>query len=125
MATLTIYFGLALIAISGTSYGLSEVKSLTAFIPAGIGLLFIVLGFVAKRGTKPRKIAMHIAVLLALVLIVPTPRSGIMKLVDAVSGNAASPLAAYSQGIVALLALIYFVLCIRSFINARRAGEMS
>lgn len=124
MSTPTIFLGLALIAISGVSYGLSEAKSLTAFIPAAFGVVFILLGFLAKKGPKANKIAMHIAVVVAAVLVFPTPRSGIWKLVDAVRGNTELPIATWSQGITAALALVYFILCVRSFIRARKAGGM-
>ncbi|MET0216080.1 MAG: hypothetical protein ABW292_23930 [Vicinamibacterales bacterium] len=112
--TRTVGFLLILLGVSGY-VGTGRV-SVTALIPAFVGAIFLVLAIVA-RNANARKHAMHAAVALALLGVLGTaPR--ILAAINA--GNASRP-AALAQIAMALVLLVYVVLGVKSFIDARRA----
>jgi ABC-type Na+ efflux pump permease subunit len=95
----------------------------TALIPAVFGILLVLLGMVARNPAR-RKMAMHIAVIVGIVGFFGSVR-GLGATALMLTGQpAARPAAAISQAIMALLTLWFTVMCVRSFINARRAGTM-
>jgi uncharacterized membrane protein len=120
MPRLTVVFGLILIAIGVAFYFGSGRESVTALIPAFLGIPILVFGLLA-RTERTRAIFMHLALVLALLGLAGTV-PGAIKLAKQASGEEiARPTAALAQGIVAVLCLIYLVLGIRSFIVARRS----
>lgn len=104
-----------LIAWSIVSYFLSESRSFTAFIPAGFGLLIGLCGFVGRR-EGARKHAMHGAAVLALLGVAGGFGMGLRKVFSEPG------MAAYSQLFLGVVCLVLLITCIRSFIQARRAG---
>ena len=123
MTSVSIVFGAALILLGVAGYFLSGMVSLTALIPAAPGLLLVIFGLMARDPAK-RKMAMHIAVAVALLGFLGSV-SGIIKVVRLMGGEqVARPRAAMAQAVMAVLLLIYVVLAVRSFINARRTGAM-
>lgn len=121
MPSTAIGCGLALIlvGIAGYVWGmLGDRASVTALIPAFFGLVIAVLGAFAKSNESMRKHLMHGALLVALIgFIVPAYR-----LLSMGSALSLSP-AVVSQAAMALLCLIFLVLGIQSFVNARRSPE--
>ena len=115
MASTTIVFGLLLTLIGFAGYFLTGTSSFTALIPAAFGLLLLMLGFIA-RSEAARKHAMHAAAAVALVGFL----GALMSLLRTPSG-VRSAVALYSQVAMVLLTAIFVVLCVRSFIAARRA----
>jgi hypothetical protein len=94
--------------------------SLTALIPAAFGLLLLILGVIARDPGK-RKHAMHFAAMVGVLGFA----GSVPGLLKAVSGNlGARPNAVLAQAVMAVLMLIFVGLCVRSFINARRAGTV-
>ena len=119
MAGITIGFGVVLIAVGVIGYVATGMQSWTALIPAIIGVLFAVLGVVA-RNPGYRKHAMHAAAALALLGFAGTV-PGVIKLFRWMgSEEPARPAAVVSQSVTAVLCLVFLVLCVRSFIHARR-----
>ena len=118
MTTTGIYCGivLILIGVAGYAYGLSiGHASPTALIPAAFGLLIAVLSWVGKAKENLRMHMMHVAVLLGLIgLIIPAYR-----VLSNISGIGLSA-AVVSQVAMAVVCLVFVILCIQSFINARR-----
>lgn len=108
---------LILIGVIGYIFGLVDGNaSLTALIPAAFGLLLAVFGFLAKSNENLRKHLMHAAVVVGLLgFIIPTAR-----LVSQASKITVS-LAVLSQAAMALICLVFVILCIKSFIDARRS----
>jgi hypothetical protein len=93
--------------------------SITALIPAFFGLVIALLGAVAKSNESLRKHLMHGALLIALIgLIVPAYR--LLSMGSAISLTPA----VVSQAAMALLCLMFLVLGIQSFVNARRSGAV-
>lgn len=115
MAQTTILFGAALTLLGLAGYFLTGTSSLTALIPAFFGLLLVVLGFLA-RGESMRKHAMHAAAAVALVgfagALVPLLRT---------PAETRSAVALYSQLAMVVLTGIFVALCVKSFIEARKA----
>jgi hypothetical protein len=120
MPTLALVFGSLLVFLGvGFSYATDNLG--TALIPAYVGLLLIVLGFLAQRVPPARKHAMHFAALLGLLGTAGGLGMGVGKVVKIVQGeNVERPLAAYEQVAMGVLCLIFFALCLKSFIDARR-----
>ena len=118
MAPIAIIFGVLLTILGGIVFALAVNKSPTALFPAYFGVALIILGFVA-RNEKARKHAMHFAAMLGLIGLV----GGLVKGITALMGE--NPLATVWGGSFAMAALcgIFLVMCIRSFIAARRARE--
>ncbi len=118
MPTITVIAGILLILIGAVGYlfGLSVGSpSITAFIPAAFGLVLAVLGIVAGRSESLRKHLMHAAVILGLIgFIVPAVR--IVSKLRELTFSAAF----LSQVAMAVVCLVFVVLAVRSFIQARR-----
>lgn len=128
MAKLAMIFGV-LIALVGV-YGYVETHFWHAFIPVVLGILLVVLGAIANtEDQKRRMLAMHIAVTLGLLGFLGTI-PGLIAIggylsghhQDAVAGIAVGhKMAAEVQSATSILCLIFVLLCVRSFIAARRA----
>ena len=121
MASTTIFFGLLMILLGVVGYLLTGRESPTALIPAVPGVIFLLLGVLA-RNERLRKHVMHLAAALSLVGFLAMAGMGWTKLARWAGGTPpARPAAVISQSILGLLLLVFLVLCVRSFINARRA----
>ena len=114
MASTTIVIGTLLVLLGVIPYLMRGAP--TALIPAAVGLLLLVLGFLA-RNERMRKHAMHVAVIVGLLGFLAAAGRLIAALAKGVTP---APLAAFSLGAMAVLTAIFVVLCVRSFINARR-----
>ncbi len=121
MAKITIGLGVVLIALGVGGYFGTGRESWTALIPAFFGLPLLILGWVALK-EHMRRHAMHVAGVIALLGFAGTVR-GLMKLPVLLTGGQLDRSAAVAlQAAMAILCLIFVLLCIRSFIKARRAG---
>jgi uncharacterized membrane protein len=119
MAKLSITFGIVLILLGLISYfGISS-ESITALIPAFLGIPLLVLGWIGLS-EKYRKHSMHGAAVLMLIGFGGTV-SGLIKFFRMVGGETFErPSAITIQAIMAVLCLIFLVLAVKSFIDARR-----
>lgn len=115
MPSITIVFGILLTLLGLGGYFLTGTSSFTALIPALFGLLLLVLGFLA-RSDSVRKHAMHAAVTVALVGFVGASY-GLLRTPFGLRPG----IAIFSQIAMALLTGIFVALCVKSFIDARRA----
>lgn len=119
MANLTVVIGVILIALGTIGYIATDMVSPTALIPAVFGIVLLVLGLYGRQENR-RKIAMHLAMGIALVGVLGTMR-GLLQLPTVLGGGQVErPAAVVAQGLMALLLIIYLGLGIRTFINARR-----
>ena len=91
-------------------------RSLTALIPAGFGLVLIVLGALARREAL-RKHAMHAAAAVALIGCLVA--AGRFFFVLFTGGNVATT-AGMSTATMAVLCGAFVGLCVKSFIDARK-----
>ena len=121
MAKITIGLGLVLIALGLGSYFGTGQASVTALIPAFFGLPLLLLGLAALK-ERMRKTAMHIAVAVGLLGFAGTV-SGLMKLpVLLTGGELERPAAVGVQAAMAIVCFVFVLLCVWSFIKARRAS---
>lgn len=121
MPRLAIVFGTLLIFVGLVGYVVSGAASFTALIPALLGVLIGVCGFVGLN-ERLRKHAMHAAATLALLALFGSAR-GVLGLVSWAGGTVPErPLAVASQSVTAVLCFVFVILAIRSFIEARRSA---
>lgn len=118
MPSISIICGVLLILIGIVGYinGVTNDKaSVTALIPAFIGLVMVLLGMLARLKEGLRKHLMHAAIVVALLGFIATAGRLMMKM----SELSASP-AVLSQAATAIVCLAFVVFAIRSFAAARR-----
>ena len=118
MPSVAINFGRILVFIGGIGYlygYMNQKVSITALIPAFFGLVLLVLGYVARAKDSLRKHIMHVAVIVALLGFIASAG----RLLSKFSELSLSP-AVISQIAMAVTCLLFVVLCIRSFVNARK-----
>lgn len=125
MPKLSVLFGVLLVIVGCLGYfgamaGLFAAKpSPTALIPAALGILLMLCGFIGIAKEGARKHAMHVAAVVALLgLLGSFP--GLMKFPALLGGGELErPIAVMAQTATALLCLIFFLLCFQSFLKAR------
>jgi len=119
VAKTSITFGIILIILGLYSYlGISS-ESITALIPTFLGIPVLIFGFLALN-EKYLKHAMHGAAVLMLLGFGGTV-GGLIKFFRMLAGEVfARPAAITIQAIMALICLIFLILAIKSFIDARR-----
>jgi hypothetical protein len=124
MARLTIYFGIILIAIGIFFFVTTGSVHPTSLIPCWFGLVLAICGALANsKDTSKRMLYMHIAVTIGLLgFLFP----GFMAMKDVLVAHTAHaavphPDAVHEQLLMAGLCLVFVLLCVRSFIAARRA----
>lgn len=125
MAKVTLVFAALLIALGLVGYLGSGSQFPTALIPLWWGVALAIFGFLAMSPSESRrKLFMHINVTIGLL-------GFIGALVEAIRGyGKPAPTGVNTSGFLitaetskitmAVLMLIYVLLCVRSFINARR-----
>jgi len=124
MAKVTIVVGVLLIALGLGAFFLFGQQShgIHSLIPAVFGLLLVIFGALANTPVaKKRMLFMHIAVTVGLLGFLGTI-PGILGVLQMAAGHGiARPEAAKVQALMGSLCLVYVLLCVRSFIAARRA----
>lgn len=118
MPLVTIVCGVLLVVVGVLGYTVSDAANpVTALIPAGWGILLIVPGVIAQAMPGLRKLLMHIAVVIGLIGLLLAGGRLAMVLVD---DKPDSTLGLASLAAMALICGVFVVLCIKSFIDARR-----
>ena len=121
MIAVTRVVGLALIAVGVLGWLIAggPGTSLTALLPAALGLVVLVLGLLAGREALHRHM-IHAALAVAVLGVLGTVPTAMPLLV----GDAGDPpVAEWSSLVTALVCLVYVGLGVRSFVAARRARE--
>jgi len=117
MPIITIVCGIILDLIGSIGFVATGMRSWTALIPSILGTILLLLGIFSLIKPKIRKHLMHVA---ALVGVVALLGSG-MRLVKSLAGGAAaSDAAVMANGLTAGVALVFLILCVKSFADARR-----
>ena len=122
MAKVTIVFAALLIALGLVGFIGTGSQHYTALIPAAFGLLLAIFGALSfSPDPGRRKLFMHINVTLGLLGFLGTAL-GLIQWFQMLAGAAVkNPPATQSKAAMAILCLVYVVLCVRSFIAARKA----
>ena len=118
MPKITIAFGVVLILLGVVGYIATSGVSYTALIPALFGIVFVVLGFVARKENL-RKHAIHAGAALALIGMIATAKGVLGLFTMMTGGEVANSAATISRAIMSILSLVFIVLCVRSFVQAR------
>ena len=116
MSKLAIAFGIALILVGIGGFVPNHAP--TALIPAYLGAIIAISGLIAANPAY-RMHAMHVAVLFALLGFLAAG----WRLALSLSKPAIDSVAVTSQSLMTALCGIFVILCIRSFIAARRARQ--
>jgi nitrate/nitrite transporter NarK len=126
MAKVTIVFAALLIALGLIGYVGTGSQHPTALIPAWIGVALGLFGFLAISPSEGRrKLFMHVNVTIGLLAFLGGAVEAVRGYVHAKSmGAVPDPIALASKATMAGLMLIYVILCVRSFIDARRTGKV-
>jgi hypothetical protein len=127
MSRITLYFGAVLVAI-GIYFFLSTGSTHpTSLIPVWFGLVLALFGILANsKDASKRKLYMHIAVTIGLLGFLFPAIMATKDLIKAHSDNLplAHPAAVEEQLLMAVLCFVFVLLCVRSFITARRSGTV-
>ncbi len=122
MAKVTIAFAVIFIALGLVGFVATGSTHPTALIPCALGLLLGIFGILAlSPDAGRRKLFMHINVTLALLGFLGTVMGLVSWFQMLAGGTVKNPQAVESKASMAMLCLIYVILCVRSFIAARKA----
>jgi len=122
MAKVSIVFGVILILLGAWGFIATGNQHPTALIPTYFGLALAWCGiFAMRKGGAQRALWMHVAVTLGMVGFLGAGIMAIKETLAANGGPLAHPAAVESQAAMAAICLIFVVLCVRSFIAARKA----
>ena len=126
MAKVTLIFAGLLIALGLVGYVGTGSQHPTALIPAGFGVLLGIFGGLAISPSEARrKLFMHVNVTIGLIAFLGGAAEGVRGYVHASSaGLQPDMIALASKLTMAGVMLIYVILCVRSFIEARRSGKV-
>jgi hypothetical protein len=126
MARMTLVFALVLVVLGLAGYLGTGSAHPTALIPTWFGLALGLFGFLAISPNEgQRKLFMHINVTIALLGFLGAAGRGVYGYMHATAaGISPDAIALESQVAMAVLMLVYVILCVRSFIAARRSGKV-
>lgn len=126
MAKVTLVFAVLLIALGLAGFFGTGRAHPTALIPAWIGLALGLFGALAiSPDEKRRKLFMHVNVTVGLLGFLGGAIKAVLGYHHAsIAGVPPDQIAIGAQLTLALLMLIYVLLCVRSFIAARRSGKV-
>jgi hypothetical protein len=121
MAKVTVLFGILLILLGGAGFVLTGSKFPTSLIPSAFGILLVTFGSLAETpDNRRRMLFMHIAVTVGLLGFLATAPA-LISVVQLFKGKLFPyPAAIEEKAAMSALMLIYVLLCVRSFITARR-----
>lgn len=121
MAKTTIALGVVLILIAILGFVTTGSQHPTALIPAGFGLIISILGALSfTENSKRRMLYMHIAVTVGLLGFLGTGWSIVHYFQMLAGRQFPHPIAVEEKAAMAAILLFFVLLCIRSFITARR-----
>lgn len=118
---LAIIFGILLDLLGSVAFIASGANAPTALIPSAFGMVILVCGILAKVKPGIRKHVMHVAAVFGLLGTLGGLGMGLPKLGAVLNHTAARPFAVWVQLGMGVLCLVFLVLCVKSFIDARRA----
>ncbi len=132
MPLITIVFAVLLFGLGVAMYmlasgaGAAGGASRTALFPAVFGIPFLALGLLAMALPKQRKHLMHASAAVATLVTLMGLGMAVASLARAGFdvNQLARPRAVLAQGIMGSLSLGYVLLCVKSFMDARKARQV-
>lgn len=118
----TIWFGILLCLFGAGSYLGTGGASLTALIPAFLGLPMVLLGIAARRGQNP--VPLHLAAGLGLLGLIGT-LGGLSGVASALllGGKAIPPMSLILQAVMALGCAVFLALYVRNMLLKRQPAR--
>lgn len=123
MTAVTLAIGAILVVTGAVAYIATGAVSVTALIPAFVGIALVVAGLIARKPAAHRH-AIHAALAIALLGALGSLMN-VAKLGDLLAGTAHRPAAIVESTLMFVLLVSYLALGVRSFIRARRAPSAS
>jgi hypothetical protein len=118
---MTLGFALILIILGVAFFVATGSQAPTSLIPAWFGVVLGILGLSARTSdSKRRMMVMHIAVLVGLIGFIFPGWRGVYDLIAQSQGQAVLRPAMNEELAMAVICLVFVLLCVRSFIQARR-----
>lgn len=127
MLALTTWTGGLLVATGVIAYIVAvatDAASVTALIPAFVGILLLIAAWIGSRSEGARKHAMHAGLAIGLLGALGSLMN-VVKLPALFDGTAERPAAVVVSTIMFVLLVAYLIAGIRSFVAARRADKVS
>jgi len=126
LAKVTVVFAILLIALGLVGYFGTGAQHATALIPTWFGAALGMFGLLAMSPDEGRrKLFMHVNVTLGLLGFIAVATESIRGYVHAKSSGVQPDMIALASKLTMTgLLLIYVILCVRSFIAARRGGKV-
>jgi hypothetical protein len=126
LAKVTLIFAILLVVLGLVGFIGTGAAHPTALIPLYIGVALGIGGFLAISPNEGRrKLFMHVNVTIGLLGFVGAAGEIVRSsLHSAAAGTTLDPIALTAKSALAALLLLYIVLCVRSFIEARRTGKV-
>jgi uncharacterized membrane protein len=124
LARLTIVFGFLLVVLALIGYVGTGHQHPTALIPAIVGIILIVCGSAARTtNDKRRMLWMHIAVTVGLLGFLGTVKALWQQFELWRGVDLPLPAAIEEKAAMSAICLLFTLLCVRSFITARRSRK--
>ncbi|WP_156253665.1 hypothetical protein [Pseudactinotalea terrae] len=120
MVALTLAIGSLLTATGVIAWLVTSMSSVTALIPAFVGVLLLIAWLIARRGGAARRHAVHVAMAVALLGALGSLMN-VAKIGSLLDGTAERPAAIIVSVIMFVALVVYLVVGIRSFVQARKA----
>ncbi len=125
MAKVTLVFAVLLVALGLIGYVGTGSQHLTALIPTWFGVALALFGLLAMSPSESRrKLFMHVAVTIGLLGFIGGAVEIIRSVVVASGTAGPNGIALASKLTMTGLLMLYVILCVRSFIAARRSGKV-
>lgn len=119
MTKLTFGIGATLTVLGIVAYLVTGATSITALIPAFVGVLLLVCAAIARKPAL-RRHSIHAALVIA-VLGAAGSLMNVVKLGDLFAGTAQRPSAIIVSTVMFVLLVLYIAMGVRSFVVARRS----
>lgn len=121
MPKTAVIFGILLDLLGTGAFVATGSTHFTALIPLVFGTPILFCGLLAMIKPDLRKHAMHVAAMFGLLGTLGGLGMGLPKLGALLEGTAQRPVAVALQIAMGVVALVFLILCVKSFIDARRA----
>lgn len=120
MAALTTWTGVILTVAGILAFVVTGADSVTALIPAAVGVVLLIAALVARRVPRWHRHAIHAALVVALIGVLGSLMN-VVKIGDLISGEAERPAAVVVSLLMFVVLLGYLAAGARSFLVARSA----
>lgn len=120
MLALTSWTGALLVATGVIAYIVTDFVSVTALIPAFVGVLLLIAALVGRRSVKAAEYAIYTSLVIALLGALGSLMN-VVKIGDLIDGTAERPGAIITSLIMFVLLVVYLVAGVRFVVKARTA----